>query len=210
MIERTLPLSQARESIGLQRVHHRAVLEHQGSFSRNLRKLLERMDRDGASQSSIRRATSNLLHSWRNTEVPLAIENSAKNLQGVSYDPLLLKHHAFEMAQNGVEHGAKFASDVVIDTIGGDHGILVSILDSGPGIHDLEEKIASEKVLYPKPGYTMGRGYGLQGAKEDEEVLFGFHKEEDGFRVNILVTSKQIEEMARRRAQMLFALQNGR
>lgn len=207
MIDRNLDHSQAREAIGLLKTDRKIVLTANGHFSSNLRKVLARMG--SATKSSIDRATGNLINSWRNTRVPSAIDDATRSLHGIEYDPRLLKHLAFEWAQNGVEHGG-FDGDVIVETIGGDNGILVSVSDNGSGIPNLDQKIELDNVRYEAEGFPMGRGYGLQGAKDTEEVIFGFDQNANGFRVNMLVTVEQLEKVTRRRMERMCAMQSYR
>lgn len=196
--------TQAIQSIGMPKVEHRAVIGNGSSFQSNLRKLLSRMG--NTTKQSIERATGNLRHSWKNTGIPNSIDEAASSLYGVKFDPRLLKHLAFEWTQNAVEHGAKFNGDVIVETLGGDAGILVSISDAGDGIPDLSAKIEKDIVRYSADGFPMGRGYGLQGAKDTDEVAFGFEKNESGFRVHLLVTAEQIGRVSRHQMAKLLSL----
>jgi len=206
MIDRNLNLVQAREEIGKLQTEHSAVIDGTSRFASNLRKLLTKMN--GGSESAISRANANLRRSWNALGISNSLVEAARSLNSVHYDPRHLSHLAFEWTQNGVEHGNSFSGQVNVMMQGGERGLVVSISDNGVGIPDLENRLALEQNIYSADGFSMGRGYGLQGAKNTEEVTFGFERIEGSFNVHLLVTVDQLRQVMSQQAQRILAVQN--
>jgi len=206
MIDRNFSYLQAKEFIQLPSVEHHVVLEDQGNFSKKLQKVLHCMS--NGSEGSMKRSKSDLARSWVQTGIPHAIDIAAQSINIDAYDPCLLKILAFEWIQNGLEHGSRFQNDVMVETFGGMDGILVSIADSGNGILELDEKLTAESALYQPEYSSTGRGFGLQGAKNTSEISFGFEKNQENFRVSLLVSVDRVAEAASYRLKQILSLQN--